>query len=112
MLVSELLTKELTLAPSEVQAVLADLPPEHLEEVPLCSEAEELRDGYLEAGILGPTSADDAHHVALATVAKADLIVSWNFKHIVHVDKIRLFGAVNLTRGYAVIDIRSPLEVV
>jgi predicted nucleic acid-binding protein len=112
LLLSELLTKELTLAPSEVRAVLADVPHECVEEVSLSPEAERLRDAYLEAGILGPTSAEDAHHVALATVAKADLIVSWNFKHIVHVDRIRLFGAVNLAHGYEVIDIRSPLEVV
>jgi hypothetical protein len=54
----------------------------------------------------------DAHHVALATIAKADLIVSWNFKHIVHVDKIRAFQPVNLVQGYTSIDIRSPLEIV
>jgi hypothetical protein len=112
LLLSELLTKELTLAPAEVRAVVADVPPEQLEVVPLYPEAECLRDGYLQAGIVGPAAAEDAHHVALATVARADLILSWNFKHIVHVDKIRLFNAVNLMQGYGAIDIRSPLEVV
>ena len=55
---------------------------------------------------------DDATHVAAATAARADAIVSWNFKHIVHWDKIRLFNAVNLREGYAPLEIRSPKEVV
>jgi hypothetical protein len=70
------------------------------------------RDAYLAAGVVGAASERDAHHVALASVARADLIVSWNFKHIVHVDKIRMFNAVNLMQGYGLIDIRSPIEVV
>ncbi len=45
-------------------------------------------------------------------VCRADSIVSWNFKHIVRVDRIRWFNAVNLMQGYQPIDIRSPLEVV
>ena len=53
-----------------------------------------------------------ALHVALATVSGADVIASWNFKHIVHYDKIRLFNAVNLREGYRLLDIRSPLEIV
>ena len=51
-------------------------------------------------------------HVALATVSRADMVVSWNFKHIVHFDKIRGFNAVNLREGYLPIEIRSPKEVV
>ena len=45
-------------------------------------------------------------------IAHADLIVSWNFRHIVHFDKIRGFNAVNLQEGYPLIDIRSPKEVI
>ena len=56
--------------------------------------------------------ANDAGHVAAATVAGADLIVSWNFRHIVHYDKIRAYNAVNLLHGYREIEIRSPLEVI
>ena len=54
----------------------------------------------------------DAHHVAIATVAGCDIIVSWSFRHIVHFDKIRGFNATNLREGYRAIDIRSPREVV
>ncbi len=75
-------------------------------------EALFLQQRYLEAGAVGSASQGDALHVALATVAKADLIVSWNFKHFVHVDKIRQFNAVNLMHAYQSIDIRSPKEVV
>jgi hypothetical protein len=71
-----------------------------------------LRDGYLAARVVGPKHAADAEHIAHATVGRADLMVSWNFKHIVHWDKIRLFNAVNLRAGYAPIEIRSPREVV
>ena len=49
--------------------------------------------------------------MALATVANVDVIVSWNFKHIVHFDKIKLFNSINLEFGYKVIDIYSPMEV-
>ena len=48
----------------------------------------------------------------LAAVARADLIVSWSFKHIVHVEKIHRFNAVNLMEGHPTIDIRSPREVI
>lgn len=67
---------------------------------------------YLEAAIVGPASTADALHVALATVAEADVILSWNFKHIVHLDKIRGFNAINSLAGYRMIEIRSPWELV
>ncbi len=71
-----------------------------------------LREAYLSAGILGPDWADDAGHVAAATVGGADLIVSWNFRHIVHFEKIRLYNAVNALNNYRAVEIRSPLEVI
>jgi 2-keto-3-deoxy-6-phosphogluconate aldolase len=92
--------------------VLAALPVDATETVTISDESRELRDAYPAAGVVGAGSESDAHHVALATVARADLIVSWNFRHIVHVDKIKMFNAVNLMHGYGLIDIRSPLEVV
>ncbi|NLG84430.1 MAG: type II toxin-antitoxin system VapC family toxin [Firmicutes bacterium] len=74
-------------------------------------EADELAEAYLQHGIVGPGSRSDALHVALATIAEADVLVGWNFKHMVNIGKIRLFSAVNLERGYRPIDIRSPKEV-
>ena len=70
-----------------------------------------LRDAYLRARILGRASIVDATHVALATVAHADAIVSWNFKHIVRVDKMRAFNAVNLFEGHGLLSIVTPNEV-
>jgi hypothetical protein len=65
----------------------------------------------LEHRILPESYSADALHIALATVAKVDLLVSWNFKHIVRFDKIRLFNAVNREAGYKEIEIYSPREV-
>lgn len=72
----------------------------------------ELRDAYLAAKVVGPRWSDDAAHVATATVARADLIVSWNFRHLVKWEKIRKFNAVNLAMGYPVMTILSPREVI
>lgn len=77
----------------------------------LDTEAMELADTYLEHGILSPNYRDDARHIAMATVADVDVVVSWNFRHIVHFNKIRRFNAVNLEKGYKPISIYSPREV-
>lgn len=109
--VSPLLIEELTYAPPQVQNVLPGLPRSCIEYVTVDEEAMELRDAYLAAEVVGAAQGNDALHVALATVARADMIVSWNFKHIVHFDKIRGFNAVNLRQGYLPIEIRTPEEV-
>ena len=66
---------------------------------------------YLTHGIVGPGSRSDALHEALATIGRVDVMVSWNFKHIVNLGRIRLFNAVNLEQGYGIIEIRTPKEV-
>ncbi len=72
----------------------------------------DLRSQYIDTGIVTAKSLDDALHVAIATVSECDLIVSWNFKHIVHYDKIPKYNAVNILNGYKKIGIYSPLEVI
>jgi len=74
-------------------------------------EVVELADAYQGHRILTPKFYDDGLHIALASVAEADLLVSWNFRHIVHFDKIRLFNSVNLELGYKPLQIYSPREV-
>ena len=74
-------------------------------------EVIELAAVYLSRGILTERYQDDARHIAIATIAAVDLVVSWNFKHIVHFDKIQKFNAVNLEMGYKPIMIYSPREV-
>lgn len=75
-------------------------------------ESRRLRDGYPDAGVVKAPHFNDAHHVAIATVSGADMIVSWNFKHIVHYDKIRQFNRINIEAGYTAIQIYCPLEVI
>lgn len=74
-------------------------------------EAIELADKYQMRKILTPKYYADGLHIALATIAEVDLLVSWNFKHIVRFDKIRLFNSVNLELGYKPLQIYSPREV-
>ncbi len=111
LVISELLIEELEQAPPVVQTVLTELPADQIEHVMISNESEALRDAYLAAHVVGPASSYDAHHVALASMARVDSIVSWNFKHLVHLEKIRGFNSVNLRLGYPLIDIRTPKEV-
>ncbi len=78
----------------------------------ISSEAIKLRQAYIDAGIVSKNSIADALHVALASVASCSMIVSWNFKHIVHFQKIPLYRAINATKGYIEINIYSPQEVI
>lgn len=112
LLVSELLIRETETAPPKVKELLQNLPVECFEELVSTPEAVELRNQYLERQIVGASCSDDAWHVAMATVAKADIIVSWNFKHIVHYDKMRKFNAINMELGYFSLQICCPKEVV
>lgn len=111
-LVSPIVVKELQQAPEAVRNLLLDLPDEVMEAVPLTEDAIALRDAYIAAGVVTKKSLDDATHIAIASVARADLIVSWNFKHIVHFDKIRGYHAINIREGYSQVPIHSPREVV
>ena len=108
---SDLVSLELQNAPPHVKALATDLPPEHSEEVDFNEEAKVLRDAYLEAGILTPSSTTDAGHVATATVYRVDAIVSWNFKHIVRLEKMKLYNQINFKNGYGFLEIVSPREV-
>lgn len=112
LLISTTLLRELDKAPLKVQNILNELPPENVELIEFSDEISNLRDAYLEAGILSPNSEADAEHIASASVADVDFVVSWNFKHIVHFEKITGYHAVNLLKGYKGIRIYSPKEVV
>lgn len=102
---------ELRTAPEDVRRVLDDLDRAHVETVDIDADVESLADAYVAAGIVGPRWRGDALHVAAATVAGADLVLSWNFRHIVRFDRVRMFNGINGIRGYRPLDIRSPLEV-
>lgn len=109
---SDLSETELKSAPQRVRDFFEDLPKEHLQFVEVTEEAYELAQKYLEEKVVGPTSADDCRHIATATLNKVDFLVSWNFKHIVNVFRIRGYNSINLRCGYPQLDIRSPKEFV
>ena len=111
LVLSEVTLRELLGAPQRVRAHVRRVPREHQVVLPDSDEASELGAAYAERGILGPGSRTDALHVALATVARVDVLVSWNFRHIVNLGRIRLFNAVNIERGYGILEIRTPKEV-
>jgi predicted nucleic acid-binding protein len=71
-----------------------------------------LRQAYLDAAIVSPKYLNDALHVALATIARCPIIVSWNFRHIVHYQKVPLYNAVNVLQRYSTLEILSPLEII
>ncbi len=111
LLISDVTRQEISLAPDAVQVYFDQLLA-FVRLLPVDEPVLALRDAYVAAGILTAKWANDAAHVAAATVAGADLIVSWNFRHIVHFDKIRLYNAVNAMKGFRPLEIRSPLEVI
>lgn len=103
---------EMENAPEKVRLILDKLPTETIEYVSLTIEMTELRDAYIATGIVGSASLRDAEHIAAATVGGVDMVISWNFKHIVHYEKIAGYNAVNLLHGYRSLNIYSPKEVV
>ena len=111
MLMSEVVVEEILDAPKNVRDLLASIPTSSIERVPLTKEVIELRNAYIAAVILGVKWIDDATHVAAATVARADAIVSWNFAHIVRLDKMKAYNQVNLINGYGILTIITPKEV-
>jgi len=109
---SDINETELILAPKHIAEVKFKIPPDCLKHVELENESKTLGEQYIKSGILTWKSQNDAYHIAIASVHRLDLLVSWNFKHIVNYDKIRLFNSVNLQLGYPEIDIRTPQELI
>lgn len=103
---------ELLNAPKQVQELLETIPANLKRRVELTEEVVKLADKYIAENVVGKTSREDCFHIALATINKADVLVSWNFKHIVNILRIRGYNAVNLKLGYSQIDIRSPKDIV
>jgi predicted nucleic acid-binding protein len=111
LVLSELTIREIEAAPEGVRRVVAQVPEACIETLALSEEAEELAAAYILDGAIGVRMRADALHIALATVARVDVLVSWNFKHIVNLKRIHAYNAVNLKRGYPLLEIRTPREV-
>ena len=112
LVLSELTVRELVPAPVTVREVLASVPESNIEVVRLTPEAAELARRYLADGILKENMLADAQHIAMATLANVDALVSWNFKHVVNLPRIHGYHRVNAELGYPTIEIRSPREVI
>jgi predicted nucleic acid-binding protein len=109
---SNITESELSKAPSRVRKFFEDLDEEVKEKIQVTPDALRLAQTYIEEKVVGETSLDDCIHIATATIGKVDLLVSWNFKHIVNVYRIRGYNAVNLKLGYQTLNIHSPKEIV
>jgi hypothetical protein len=110
--VSDLLDLELINAPQNVRELLLSFSAEKFQRVELTDEAIKLADTYIHEKVVGKTSIEDCRHIALATINKVDVLASWNFKHIVNLDRIKGYNSVNLRLGYSMIEIRSPKDLV
>jgi len=110
--VSSVLEQELKNAPKRVRELLDKYDNECFEHVLLTQEAIELADYYIAEKVVGQTCVEDCRHIAVATLNKVDVLASWNFKHIVNLDKIEGYNNVNMKYGYATIEIRNPKELI
>jgi len=109
---SDILREELKGAPEHVRNLLDNYSNDCFEMVALTDEVKELADKYIAENVVGKTSLDDCRHIALATINKVDILVSWNFKHIVNITRIKGYNAVNLKNGYQTLEIRNPKDLV
>jgi predicted nucleic acid-binding protein len=111
-LLSATLLREAEDAPEEVRDLLAETLQVPCERIDVTTEMVDLRDAYVKAKVVTARYADDALHVAQATLAQADVIASWNFKHLVNPARIRGFNEVNAAQGHAQVVILTPADIV
>ncbi len=110
--VSDLLDIELLEAPEQVRVLLEKYSADKFERVLLTADAIQLADAYITEKVVGKTSLEDCRHIALATINRVDVLASWNFKHIVNLERIKGYNSVNLRLGFPMIEIRSPKDLI
>lgn len=110
-ILSDLLEAELLRAPEFVKELLTGIPEKNIERIRLSQPAIELADKYIDGKVVGKTSRADCQHIAIATISNVDVLVSWNFKHIVNLERIRGYNGINYQNGYKMIEIRTPKEI-
>lgn len=111
LLLSDVTISELENAPFKVKELVNEYTKSNFEYLQLNDEVVELAENYIREKVVGKTSRNDCLHIALATINSASILVSWNFKHIVNVQRIRNYNSINIKNGYPILEIRSPLEV-
>lgn len=97
---------------SSTQVTQVPLPEQHKIYIELTQEIDKLAKLYINDGIVGTKSMADCRHIASATVNEIEILTSWNFKHIVNLNKIHMYNEINLQNGYRTIEIRTPREIV
>lgn len=110
-ILSDVLATELSGAPDEVVEFYQSIPRTQIEYVNQTEDSIRLGEEYLNEGVVGKTSRTDCRHIALATLVNADILVSWNFKHIVNITRIRGYNSVNIKNGHRILEIRTPREI-
>lgn len=110
--ISDMTLKELELAPDKIKGVLKEIPSKNLIEIAITKEVIDLANKYISEKVIPQWCEADALHIATATYHNSDLLLSWNFKHIVNVTRIMGYNSVNLREGYKTLEIRSPKEVI
>ncbi|MCX6292305.1 MAG: PIN domain protein [Bacteroidetes bacterium] len=110
--ISNVTEREIMKAKKEVREFYSSLPKECVEFIELSPDAIALAETYVKEKVVGDTHIDDCLHIALATIHRVDILVSWNFKHIVNIYRIRGYNSVNIKLGYPTLEIRSPKEIV
>ena len=111
-LISDVLLAEIGRAPEPVRDLLVQVISGGIERLAATEEAIELQEAYLRANVVSMNYADDALHIAQATLARADVVVSWNFRHLVNPTRIRGFNGINVAQGYGLIVILTPIDIV
>lgn len=109
---SDLCELELENAPEKVRKHFLSLDKNKTEFIELTEEAHKLAEEYVKEKVVGDTSIDDCRHIACATIHNVDYLVSWNFKHIVNIFRIRGYNSINIKNGYGQLDIRSPKDII
>ena len=108
---SEVTESEILKAPLHVNDFFKSLPLENLERIEITDDILALATKYIEENVVGQTCFDDCLHIAAATIHKVDILVSWNFKHIVNIYRIRGYNSINIRLNYCNLEIRSPKEI-
>lgn len=109
---SQMTEVELSNAPQRVQNLIKTIPEEHVEFLLITNEATILAEQYISEDVVGKTSRADCIHIAIATLNNADILASWNFKHIVNVSRIRGYNGINYKNGHKFLEIRTPREII
>lgn len=111
MLYSQMTEIELAGAPVHIKDLIKDISEEHVEFLTITEKSTQLAEQYIRENVVGKTSRADCIHIAIATLNNADILTSWNFKHIVNISRIRGYNGVNYKLGHKLLEIRTPREI-